>query len=103
MYLYFRIKEDGKLRVFPTYMSTQPHVNEKMRAILIDWLCEVHLKFKLVPETMYLTVNIIDRYLRTTVVERSNLQLVGVSALLLASKVEEIYPPELKDLVYITD
>jgi len=64
---------------------------------------EGHLKFKLVPETLYLTVNVIDRYLRTQAVERSNLQLVGVSALLLASKYEEIYPPELKDLVYITD
>merc|ERR1712224_772331 len=74
-----------------------------MRAILIDWLVEVHLKFKLVPETLYLTVNLIDRYLLGSPVERSNLQLVGVSALLLASKYEEIYPPELKDLVYITD
>jgi len=84
-------------------MATQPHINEKMRAILIDWLVEVHLKFKLVPETLYLTVNVIDRYLKVAMVERSNLQLVGVSALLLASKYEEIYPPELKDLVYITD
>lgn len=84
-------------------MTRQTHINEKMRAILVDWLVEVHLKFKLVPETLYLTVNIIDRYLHLQVVERTNLQLVGVSALLLASKYEEIYPPELKDLVYITD
>ena len=84
-------------------MRQQAHINEKMRAILIDWLVEVHLKFKLVPETLYLTVNLIDRYLLGSPVERSNLQLVGVSALLLASKYEEIYPPELKDLVYITD
>ena len=48
-------------------------------------------------------MNLIDRYLLGSPVERSNLQLVGVSALLLASKYEEIYPPELKDLVYITD
>ena len=34
-----------------------------MRAILVDWLVEVHLKFKLVPETLYLTVNLIDWYL----------------------------------------
>jgi cyclin B len=102
MYVHFREKE-LETSVNPTYMRQQQHINEKMRAILIDWLVEVHLKFKLVPETLYLTVNLIDRYLLGSLVERSNLQLVGVSALLLASKYEEIYPPELKDLVYITD
>lgn len=45
------------------YMLKQDDINEKMRAILIDWLVEVHLKFKLVPESLYLTVNLIDRYL----------------------------------------
>ena len=45
------------------YMKNQVDVNEKMRAILVDWLVEVHSKFKLLPETIFLTVNIIDRYL----------------------------------------
>lgn len=57
----------------------------------------------MVPETLYLTVNIIDRYLQTKQVRRSKLQLLGVSALFVASKYEEIYPPEIRDLVYITD
>lgn len=65
-----------------------------MRAILIDWLVEVHLKFKLVPETLYLTVNLIDRYLERVEVMRDKLQLVGVTAMLIASKYEEIYAPE---------
>lgn len=69
----------------------------------MDWLVEVHLKFKMVPETLYLTVNLVDRYLELKLVRRSKLQLVGVAALSLASKYEEIYPPELRDLVYITD
>lgn len=38
-------------------------IHPKMRAILIDWLVDVHLKFKLLPESLYLTVNLIDRYL----------------------------------------
>lgn len=63
----------------------------------------MHLKFKMVPETLYLTVHVIDRYLELKQVRRSRLQLVGVAALLAAAKYEEIYPPELKDLVYITD
>ena len=87
----------------PTYMKNQADINEKMRAILIDWLVEVHLKFKLMPETMYLTVNIIDRFLEKKQVIRQKLQLVGVTAMLLASKYEEIYAPEVRDFVYITD
>lgn len=74
-----------------------------MRAILIDWLVEVHMKFRLVPETLHLAVNIIDRYLTTVEVPRKTLQLVGVTALLIAAKYEEIYPPEVKDCICITD
>ena len=102
MYGWFRERE-VITSTKPTYMEKQPHINSKMRSILVDWLVEVHLKFKLVPETLYLTVNIIDRYLDTERVSRPKLQLVGVTALLLASKYEEIYPPELRDLVYICD
>jgi len=42
-------------------MATQKEINAKMRAILIDWIVEVHMKFKLVPPTLYLAVQIIDR------------------------------------------
>jgi hypothetical protein len=85
------------------YMEDQDEINSMMRAILIDWLVEVHMKFKLVPETLYLCINIIDRYCSQVEVERRKLQLVGVTALLLACKYEEIYPPEVRDCVYITD
>mmetsp|Transcript_15918 Transcript_15918/g.34458 ORF Transcript_15918/g.34458 Transcript_15918/m.34458 type:complete len:376 (+) Transcript_15918:240-1367(+) len=102
MYEHFRLKE-ASTSVRPVYMEDQQYINERMRSILVDWLVEVHLKFKLVPETLYLTVNIIDRYLVKTEVSRPKLQLVGVTALLIASKYEEIYPPELRDLVYICD
>jgi hypothetical protein len=73
-----------------------------MRAILIDWIIEVHLKFKLLPETLFITVSLIDRYLEKVQVMRNNLQLVGVTAMLIASKYEEIYAPEVKDFVYTT-
>lgn len=87
----------------PFYMKNQNDINEKMRAILIDWLVEVHLKFKLVPETLFLTINLIDRYLDKKVIMRNRLQLVGVTAMLIACKYEEIYAPEVRDFVYITD
>ena len=84
-------------------MDLQKDINPSMREILTDWLIEVHLKFKLLPETLYLTVNLIDRYLTTQNIYRNKLQLVGVTAMLIASKYEEIYPPIVSDFVYITD
>lgn len=84
-------------------MDSQPEVNQKMRAILVDWLIEVHHKFELSPETLYLTVNIVDRYLASKMVVRRELQLLGISAMLLASKYEEIWAPEVNDFVCISD
>lgn len=76
------------------YMDLQPEINAKMRSILVDWLIEVHHKFELTPETLYLTVNIVDRFLSVKLVPRRELQLVGISSMLLASKYEEIWAPE---------
>jgi hypothetical protein len=81
----------------------QKEINEKMRAILVDWVIEVHNKFKLVPETLYLSINLIDRYLSVTKIQKSKFQLLGISAMLIASKYEEIYAPEVRDFIYITD
>lgn len=64
---------------------------------------QVHLKFKLMPETLFLTTNLIDRFLSKEPVSRKNLQLVGVTAMLLAAKYEEIWAPEVRDFVYISD
>jgi cyclin B len=87
----------------PNYMDAQSDITAKMRAILIDWLSEVHMKYKLRPETLHLTVNLIDRYLTRMPVMRKRLQLVGVAAMFIASKFEEIHPPALRDFVHITD
>ena len=94
---------EDKYLVDPKYMSNQSDINHRMRAILIDWLIDVHLKYKLVPQTMYIAVNLIDRYLEKNETNRAKLQLVGVTAMFIACKYEEIYPPDLKDFVYITD
>jgi len=87
----------------PDYMESQVDINGKMRAILVDWLVEVHMKYKLKTETLFLTVNLIDRFLEKRQLTRKRLQLVGVTAMLIAAKFEEIYPPEVRDFVYITD
>lgn len=77
------------------YMGNQPEVNANMRAILTDWLVDVHRKFELMPETLYLTIYIVDQYLSLQPVPRREFQLVGIAAMLIASKYEEIWAPEL--------
>ena len=74
-----------------------------MRQILISWLIEVHLKFSLLPETLYVTVNLVDRYCQAREVPRSEYQLLGVTAMLIACKYEEIFVPKIEDFVDITD
>jgi len=164
------------------YMQSQTGINIKMRGVLVDWLVEVHLRFDLLPETMFLTTLLLDRYLsvrcptfpcsrscravpsaklpvkagqgragrgracaraagaarsatqscrhlvlpvchhliphtaaccaasivtnsisQKAQVSKSKLQLVGVTAMLIASKYEEMWPPEIADFVYMTD
>lgn len=84
------------------YLAQQPEVTERMRLILMDWLIDVHLKFKLHRETFYLAVDIVDRFLAARPVSRAHLQLVGVTAMMIAGKHDEIWPPEVKDCVYIS-
>ncbi|KAF7116629.1 hypothetical protein RHSIM_RhsimUnG0018400 [Rhododendron simsii] len=101
MYKFYKLVENES-RVHD-YMDSQPEINERMRAILVDWLIEVHNKFELTLETLYLTLNIVDRYLASTTVSRRELQLVGLSSMLMASKYEEIWAPEVNDFVCISD
>ena len=84
-------------------MRSQPEINEKMRLILVEWLIDVCVRFELNPETFYLTVNIMDRFLSAKPIPRKELQLVGLSALLMSSKYEEIWPPQVEDLADIAD
>eukprot|EP00826_Nyctotherus_ovalis_P009583 TRINITY_DN12533_c0_g1_i2.p1 TRINITY_DN12533_c0_g1~~TRINITY_DN12533_c0_g1_i2.p1 ORF type:complete len:325 (-),score=79.37 TRINITY_DN12533_c0_g1_i2:108-1082(-) len=92
-----------KRRVKYGYMQAQTDITERMRGILVDWLVEVHFKFSLVPESLYFTVHLLDRFLQLESTKRTHLQLLGITVLLIACKYEEIYPPEIRDLVYIAD
>ncbi|KAF7354448.1 MFS domain-containing protein [Mycena venus] len=77
----------------PTYMSRQPSLTWSARALLNDWLTQVHMRFNLLPETLFLCVHLIDRFLSLRAVSLEKLQLVGMTALLLAAKFEETYIP----------
>lgn len=74
-----------------------------MRGILLDWLVDLHLKFKMFPETLFSVTMIIDRYLCKRQVSKDNLQLLGATAFFMAAKYEETYHvPELKELVHLS-
>ncbi|CZT48269.1 probable G2/mitotic-specific cyclin-B1 [Rhynchosporium secalis] len=85
------------------YMEHQEDLEWKMRGILIDWLIEVHTRFHLLPETLFLAVNIIDRFLSTKVVQLDRLQLVGVTAMFIASKYEEVLSPHVANFRHVAD
>ena len=72
-----------------------------MRAILIDWLIDVQRKFRLRHHTIFIAVNLIDRTLEKVLIQKSQLQLLGITSLFIASKYEEIYPPPLKEYTYV--
>ncbi|XP_009635576.2 G2/mitotic-specific cyclin-B1 [Egretta garzetta] len=101
IYKYLRSLEENQ-PVRPKYLAGQ-EINGNMRAILIDWLVQVQVKFGLQQETLYMAVAIIDRFLQDNAVTKEVLQLVGVTAMFVASKYEEIYPPHIGDFAYVTD
>jgi G2/mitotic-specific cyclin 2 len=74
-----------------------------MRGILTDWLVTIHVRFRLLPETLFVCVNIIDRFLSARVVSLAKLQLVGVTCLFIASKAEEICAPSVKAFLSCAD
>ena len=104
--IYSNLLSDEKLMKFSPmigYMERQSDINEQMRAILIDWLVEVHYRFRLKSETLFQTVWIIDTYLSLVEITRAKLQLLGIASLLIACKSQEIYYPQLNEFIDITD
>ncbi|XP_030044574.1 G2/mitotic-specific cyclin-B2 isoform X2 [Microcaecilia unicolor] len=102
LYLIIGLFKEAQQRVYPRYLEGT-EINERMRTILVDWLVQVHSRFLLLQETLYMSIAVLDRFLQVQPVSRKKLQLAGVTALLIASKYEEIYAPEIGDFVYITD
>ncbi|KAH6648866.1 cyclin-like protein [Truncatella angustata] len=87
----------------PHYMDIQTEIQWSMRGVLMDWVIQVHGRFNLLPETLFLAVNFIDRFLTVKVVSLGKLQLVGATAIFLAAKYEEINCPSVQEIVYMVD
>ncbi|XP_028326895.1 G1/S-specific cyclin-E2 [Gouania willdenowi] len=87
-----------------SYLQRHPKLQPKMRSILLDWLFEVSEVYNLHRQTVYLAQDYFDRYMLTqTDVKKENLQLLGITALFIAAKMEEIYPPKIYEFAYVTD
>ena len=85
------------------YMDNQAEIQWSMRSVLMDWLIQVHHRFSLLPETLFLCVNYIDRFLSSKIVSLGKLQLVGATAIFVAAKYEEINCPSVGEIVYMVD
>ncbi|GJP37797.1 hypothetical protein CLOM_g22206 [Closterium sp. NIES-68] len=102
--IYGHLKAAERSQPRADYMeAVQVDVNSGMRTILVDWLVEVAEEYKLVPDTLYLTCAYVDSFLSCHTVPRSQLQLLGISCMLIAAKFEEIYAPQVDEFCYITD
>ena len=98
------IKEEKNIiNINPNYFEYQKEINQSMRSILIDWLIDVHNKLNFKEETLYITIYIIDSYLSKKSIERKRFQLLGTTALLIATKLNEIYCRRIIDYVLLTD
>lgn len=102
MYKYLREME-VKFPIDPKYFKDSK-LNGKMRATLVDWLVEVQREFEMNPETLFLTIAIIDRFLqKNPATNRNKLQLVGITAMFVACKYEEMILPDINEFVYVSD
>lgn len=101
----FDYMQQLELKMLPNahYMENQQEIQWSMRSVLMDWLVQVHLRFNLLPETLFLCVNYIDRFLSCKVVSLGKLQLVGATAIFIAAKYEEINCPSVQEIVYMVD
>ncbi|KAG6374493.1 cyclin [Boletus reticuloceps] len=87
----------------PDYMDGQNEITWSMRQTLVDWLLQVHLRWHMLPETLWIAINIVDRFLTRRVVSLVKLQLVGVTAMFIAAKYEEILAPSVDEFVFMTE
>ncbi|SMR47666.1 unnamed protein product [Zymoseptoria tritici ST99CH_3D1] len=94
---------EARMRPNPHYMNEQTEIQWSMRGVLMDWVVQVHQRFNLLPETLFLTVNYIDRFLSVKIVSLGKLQLVGATAIFLAAKYEEVNCPTIQEIIYMVD
>ena len=90
-------------KINSNYMTLQKSINDKMRAILVDWLIDVHFRFDMKKKTLFNCIYIIDAFLSKNLIDRKYLQLLGMAALLISCKETEIMYPSLNSFLALSD
>ncbi|CAD8058303.1 unnamed protein product [Paramecium primaurelia] len=90
-------QKELEYKIHPQFFEHQSHISPLMRSILYDWISEVCKEFTLKRETFHLCIHNLDRYMSKISISKSELQLCGLASLLIACKIEEIYPPKVND------
>lgn len=98
-----KAEEVGKMVPVDYLQKIQTEIKDTSRAFLIEWVIDVHRKFRLTSEALYVAVFIIDQYLSKKHLQKNQLHLLGVATLLISSKYEEIYPPQLQDFLAVSE
>jgi len=102
--IYYHLREvENEDRPSYNYMSKQVQITSEMRKVIIDWLVEVHYHCELINDTLYLTINILDRYLSKVIVPKGKFQLVAITSMFIACKFEENYPPTASDFIFVCE
>ncbi|KAK7282697.1 hypothetical protein RIF29_11676 [Crotalaria pallida] len=103
IYEHLRACEESRRPSMDYMENKQTDVNANFRAILVDWLVEVSEEYRLLPDTLFLTVNYMDRYLSGNAINRKEFQLLGVACMMIAAKYEELCPPKVEEFCHVTD
>ncbi|KAA3679872.1 G2/mitotic-specific cyclin-B2 [Paragonimus westermani] len=103
----FNYLQNRELTIQPMcsdFIGPTGEVNPRMRYILVNWLVQIHHSYKLQPETLYLCIALLDRYLmkHSKELTKDRFQLVGIATLFIAAKFEEMYPPDISDFTAVT-
>uniref|UniRef100_A0AAY4D3C5 Cyclin N-terminal domain-containing protein n=1 Tax=Denticeps clupeoides TaxID=299321 RepID=A0AAY4D3C5_9TELE len=98
------LSKDQKYKHSKNLTERHPTIQPEMRAVLLDWLMEVCEAYTLHRQTFYLAQDFVDRFLLAQEnMDQHRLQLTGITALFIASKVEEINPPKVSEFAYVSD
>lgn len=93
-------KEEDAFLINKDFLA-ETEIEERHRRRLVEWLSEVHNKFRLLPETFFITCKLVDLAIQKFGVKKSNLQLLSLGALLISTKYEEIYPPSVRQMLKV--
>ncbi|CAK6949176.1 G1/S-specific cyclin-E2-like [Scomber scombrus] len=97
------VVKEQNYRHSKSFMLKHPRIQPRMRSILLDWLIEVSEAYTLHRQTFYLAQDYFDRFMLTqNNIEKGMLQLIGITCLFIAAKMEEACPPKLSQMAYVT-